>query len=236
MNHTFKRILFISFTLYCINADAQLPTLQSSGSDRIIMVTDINGRPFRPNYADIVGYPFLLKDFKWGSIEFLNGKKLENIPLRLDLVSHFINVMTSTSEEINIESKSVKGFTFVDSSELKPIPYIFKAHLPQAFGHTENEFYQLLVDGKVSLYKSSIKRIDTRKDEISGEVTREFAIYIDYFVLKNNEFIRLKKEKKFMMDLLSDKSNQMKDIFNNYKSAIRSEADIINIFNIYNQL
>ncbi|MEB3067385.1 hypothetical protein, partial [Parvimonas micra] len=91
----------------------------------------------------------------------------------------------------------------------KPIPYLFKAHLPQVFGHNENEFYQLLVDGKASLYKSTTKRIDTRKDDISGDVTREFAIYIDYYVLKNNEFIRLKKEKKFIMDLLSDKSNQM---------------------------
>ncbi|MFX6888213.1 hypothetical protein ABTH62_20635, partial [Acinetobacter baumannii] len=65
---------------------------------------------------------------------------------------------------------------------------------------------------------------------------REFAIYIDYYVLKNNEFIRLKKEKKFIMDLLSDKSNQMKDIFSNYKAAIRNESDIINIFTIYNKL
>ena len=40
-------------------------------------------------------------------------------------------------------------------------------------------------------------------------------------------------EKKFIMDLLSDKSNQMKDIFSNYKAAIRNESDIINILNSY---
>ncbi|WP_457832896.1 hypothetical protein, partial [Staphylococcus aureus] len=78
------------------------------------MVTDMNGRPFRPNYTDIAGHPFLFKDFKWGNIEFLNGKKLENIPLRIDLVSNLINVNTLNNEEINIESKAVKEFTFID--------------------------------------------------------------------------------------------------------------------------
>jgi hypothetical protein len=236
MRYISKWMLSIFCILSCIHTIAQLPTLQASGWDRIWMVTDINGRPFRPNYADIAGSPFLFKDFKWGNIEFLNGKKLENIPLRIDLVSNLSNGNTLNNEEINIDSKSVKEFTFIDSSEPKPIPYLFKTHLPQPFGHAENEFYQLLVDGKTSLYKSTTKRIDTRKDDISGDVTREFAIYIDYYVLKNNEFIRLKKEKKFIMDLLSDKSNQMKDIFSNYKAAIRNESDIINIFTIYNKL
>ncbi|MBR2648484.1 MAG: hypothetical protein IKD55_06565 [Sediminibacterium sp.] len=236
MNYIFKRVLFIFFVISCINVNAQLPTLQSSGWDRIMMVTDMNGRPFRPDYANIAGHPFLLKEFKWGNIEFLNGKKLENVLLRIDLVSNLINIRAYNNEEINIESKIVKSFTFLDSSGGKTIPYVFKTHLPKAFGHNENEFYQLLVDGKLSLYKSSIKRIDTRKDDISGEITREFVIYVDYYILKNNEFIRLKKDKNFIMDVLSDKSIQMKDIFNNYKTAIRNETDIINIFNIYNQL
>ncbi|MBX9780677.1 MAG: hypothetical protein K2X26_10040 [Chitinophagaceae bacterium] len=236
MIYTLKSVLSLFLIFSCTNLIAQLPTLQSSGWDRIMMVTDINGRPFRPNYVDVVGHPFLLKDFKWGNIEFLNGRKLENIPCRIDVVSNFININTPNNEEINIESKDIKELIFIDSSEPKPIPYIFKTHLPKAFGHNENEFYQLLVDGKVSLFKSTTKRIDTRKDDISGDATREFAIYIEYYVLKNNEFIRLKKEKKFIMDLLSDKSDLMKNVFNSYKTVIRNDIDIIKILDIYNKL
>lgn len=235
MIYTFKWVLSICLIFSCTNVCAQLPTLQSSGWDRIMMVTDISGRPFRPNYVDIVGHPFLLKDFKWGNIEFLNGRKLENIPCRIDIASNFINISTPDHEEINIESKTIKELRFIDSSEPKPIPYIFKTHLPKAFGHSDDEFYQLLVDGKVSLYKSISKRIDTRKDEISGEATKEFVTYVDYYALKNNEFIRLKKEKKFIMELLSEKTELMKDVFNSYKTIIRNDIDIINIFNIYNK-
>ncbi len=233
------RLLLFAFllALAAVPLAAQPGTGQNIGKwDNQIYIKDINGRPVTAQYADVTGFPYVLNSFKFGAIELKNGRKFVSVPLRLNIVSHEINFISPNKEEGFIGSDFVKEVAFADSSLDIVQVYVFRAGLPAIDNHKANEFCQVLADGKIALIKAMVKRIDTRKNDLSGEIYKEFALYEDLFSYQNGEMKRFKKDKEFILNLMQDKRALMEAYFKANKGNLKNQQYLAGIFQYYNSL
>ena len=71
------KIVVLLISIICLNLPlfAQIEISKSFGKwDNQIFIKDVNGRPVSAKYIDIDGTPYLIKDFRFGTIELNNGK------------------------------------------------------------------------------------------------------------------------------------------------------------------
>ena len=90
-----------------------------------------------------------------------------------------------------------------------PCEYKFQTGYPEIDNLNRNNSYQLLSDGKVTLLKSSIKKINKSKNEMSGETGSQFDIYEDHYLYVKYEMKRVKKDKEYLLNLLTDKRKEL---------------------------
>lgn len=204
--------------------------------DQQVIISDVQGRPVKSGYADVSGNPFINNDFKIGKIILNNGREFIGIPLRIDIVTHEVNFVSPppSNEQGYLGGAAVMEVAYTDSSTEIPRAYIFRTGIPPVDNHKTTEFYQVISDGKLLLVKSLSKQIETRKNELSGEVSKEFVLTTDYYVVKDGKTIRLKRDKDFIYSLMLDKSKIMTNFLMNYKSTIKNEQDLKAIFDKYN--
>lgn len=229
-------IFLFFFSLFFSLASAQQPGQQIGKWDHQVIISDMQGRPVKSGYSDVSGNPFVHNEFKIGKIILNNGREFIGIPLRIDIVTHGINFISPppSKEEGYIGGATVMEVAYIDSSTEIPRAYIFRTGIPPIDNHRSTEFYEVISDGKLLLVKSLSKQIETRKNELSGEVSKEFVLNTDYYVVKDGKTIRLKRDKDFIYSLMIDKSKIMTDFLMSYKSTIKSEQDLKAIFDKYN--
>ena len=81
----------------------------------------IKGTRFIP-YAAYSGTPYLSEKFLTGEIEFSNGTKVENFPLRYSLYrDEVIYYNEAISAQIIIDKISLKGFVLTDDSGIRRV-------------------------------------------------------------------------------------------------------------------
>ncbi|MBX9733219.1 MAG: hypothetical protein K2X37_04090 [Chitinophagaceae bacterium] len=201
--------------------------------DQQMVITDMNGRPFKSSYDDVKGSPYLRDSFNIGTILLSNGTKINHILLRVDLCNQSVQFKAQDGQQLYVGASEVIEVNyedvFAENASVK-----LRTHFPPVDFHKANEFFEVLSEGSITLLKSTTKRIDIQKHGLSGEISKEFITYIDYYVLKEAKMIRLKHDKDFIRGIFSDKTEKMEAYLHNYKKIIRQEADLINIFNYYN--
>ena len=204
--------------------------------DNQIFIKDVNGRPVSAKYIDVDGTPYLVKDFRFGTIELINGRKFINVPLKLDLVMHEITFLSPNKEEGIIGSDFVKDLSLIDTTENGIKHYLFRAGLPPIDNHKAKEFCMIIADGKIALVKSMVKKIDTRKNELSGEIVKGFELNIDYFTFQNGEMARFKRDKETVLQVLSKNRDKVETFVKENKGSFKNDDYLASIFNYYNSL
>ncbi len=230
-------VLIVSFVLLNLPLAAQYEIGKNFGKwDNQIFIKDVNGRPVAAKYIDVDGTPYLFKDFRFGSIELKNGRKFIDVPLKLDLVMHEITFLSPNKEEGIIGSDFVKDLTLVDTSENGVKHYLFREGLPAIDNHKAKEFCLIIADGKIALVKSMVKKIDTRTNELSGEIAKDFAISEDYFTFQNGEMSRFKRDKESVLQVLYKNRNKVEAFIKENKGSFKNEEYLAAVFNYYNSL
>ena len=171
-----------------------------------IEITDVDGRPFKNNYPDVKGSPFFTEDWTYSSLLLSNGSTYDKIKIRLDVCNQKVHVMKNDVEIVIIPGY-IKSMELFDSAQSKK--YRFKSGFPKIDNQNTTNFYQVLSEGPVQLLKSVRKIIAVNKNDLSGEIEKQFNTYEDYYVFSNNKMKRLKKEKDFILGIVSGKKDQM---------------------------
>ncbi len=187
-------------------------------------------------YIGVDGFPYLVKDFKFGSIELKNGRKFSSVPLKLDLVAQEIIFLSPNKEEGVIGSDFVKDVSLIDTTELGVIPYLLRSGFPAIDNYKSNQFCLVIADGKIALLKSMVKSIDTRKNELSGEISKEFALTEDYFTFQNGVMSRFKRDKNDILELFYKQRDKIEIFIKANKGSFKNEQYLASIFNYYNSL
>ncbi|MDD2793866.1 MAG: hypothetical protein PHD73_11850 [Sediminibacterium sp.] len=230
----------ITAALYCCTASvltAQTGVGQKIGKwDSQIYISDVNGRPVSNRYSDVSGYPFVFEHFKAGNMELKNGRKFAEVPLKIDIVTHEIVFTSSNNEAGVISSDFVQTVSVKDTAASVIHNHVYRTGFPSIDNYKSREFCEVLAEGKITLLKTMRKAVDTRKNDLSGEVYKEFVLYEDVYVYQNGEMKRLKKDKAFLLSLMQDQRAKMEEYLGRDKKNLKNLQTLAETFRYYNGL
>lgn len=201
-----------------------------------ISITDVNGRPFENRYADVAGTPCFIAEYKFANIALVQGRTFVNVKMKIDLVSQETRFVSSNGVEGYISAGMVKEIKFADTTADGIIQYTFRTGFPMIDKQNENNFYQVLADGKCGFVKSISKKVNERKSELSGEIAKDFETTENYYLFVKGEMKRIKKDKDFFLAELSDKQTAVNQFIQSNKLNVKNNEHIIKLINYYNSL
>jgi hypothetical protein len=201
-----------------------------------LILTNHNGQPFKAFYEGVQGSPYFLPGWKPATIFLNQGKKFEKIKTRIDLYTQEVHFITANGVEAVTPNGMVTAIILFDSTAKGEHTYIFKTGYPATDNQNSNNFYLVLCEGQIQLLQSIRKKINERKDDISNETTREFDTYTEYYYFTNNEIKKIKKDKAFMLALLSSEKNKVEAFIKKDNTNFRNIDSLVKLVSFYNSL
>ena len=240
------RSLFLISSLLCLefSVTAQLKTNMGEGrlgADKIswddqFIIVDKNGANFHSYYEGVEGHPFFDENFKFSTVTLASGQVFKNVATRLDLYKQMLQVRLNGDTVKSILPGHIAEVVFYDTIDSKSSLYKFQSGYPSIDNLGKNNFYQVLSEGNVELLKSSVKKINKEKNEMSGEIRSRFDVYDDYFFYIKYEMKRVKKDKEYILQLLPDKRKELETYIKDQKINFKSFESIQKLVDYYNSL
>jgi len=192
------------------------------GADRVnwddqFIIVDKNGGSFHSYYDGIEGNPFFIESFRSSTIKLVSGLEFNNVIARLDLYKQIIQIKLNGDTVKMVLPGSIAEIIFYDTVQSLLNEYKFQTGYPEIDNLNRNNFYRVLSDGKVTLLKSSIKKINKTKNEMSGETNSQFDIYEDHYFYVKYEMKRVKKDKEYILKMLADKRIELESYITTQK-------------------
>ena len=201
-----------------------------------IFLSDVNGRAFENKYADVSGSAYLYPNFKFATIVLKDGRTYNNVQARLNLVEHEVNFIASNGEQGYIGKGMVTSILFNDTSKDGVNTYIFQTGFSPIDNQSAIHFYQVLVNGKISLLKSINKNIEERLNELSGEKSKEFAQRENLYVLYEGSLKRVKKDSDFFLSTMANQKEAINQYIRTNKLNFKNEEQLKKLVEFYNSL
>jgi hypothetical protein len=207
--------------------------LVSSGyAQNMILHDPVSARVFNTfKYSEVRGTPFLIDKWMTGTVTVPNGRYID-LQMKYDVYEN--TLLFNRNDQAFVFQDPVLSFT------LMPVPgdsssYMHFTKGVSAPGLKEDQFVQVLVEGKILLYKSDIKLL-SELNEINRGVVQSFSKASRYFALKNNVIELIKLNKNEIMALVADHEKQVTSFISLHKFSFKKEQDIIAILDYYNSL
>lgn len=204
--------------------------------DRYITMLDINGRPVPEIIINVEGSPYFIDSFWYADVLLNDGKLFENVKMKIDLHNHEVHFITGDNKEIIAEQGFINEIILSDSVNGKRVFHHFKTGYPLIDQNNKNQFYQILSDGEIQLLRLTKKHIVQTQNVMTREIKSAYAQYDEYYVFRQGEIKKLKKEKEFVLELLKDKQKNIEEHLKDKKMNFRNIAMLTSLFDYYNSL
>ncbi|HEX3933058.1 MAG TPA: hypothetical protein VHW43_00175 [Puia sp.] len=183
----------ILLTASLASAKAQDGFVSQTGAPLSYNVFDKNGKTFVNPTPDVNGTPFLTDDWKLGTVVTNTNRRYDTVKVRLNILSQEIHILDRNNTELALAQGYIKEV-------ILPGPFSgenlhFQNGFPAVDEQDGNSFYEILTQGKLWLLHSSRKVIIANKDVVSGETSKEYRLYEDYYLYDGKTMQRIKKEK-----------------------------------------
>ena len=178
-------------------------------------------------YSSISGSPFLSDKWQQGSVTTSKGV-YKNLALKLDAYSNVL--LYNKDDEAYEFQDEVFSFTFEGSKDTLNYRKGLTAPSLRA-----EQFVQVLVDGKTSLYRSDIK-LFAEINQINKGLVKSFSTSTRYFVSKDGNMHLVKLNKQELLDLFADKQSELEAAMKSERLEIKREADVVRLLKLYNSL
>ncbi len=194
---------------------------QLNGPTGQVFLQDASGKYITSNnYTDVDGNPYFPKEWVEGSITLKTGKSIFYNALRLNTISG------------NLEFK----FTDKAYDVINPINEFTLGTMKfrNGFEPTEKQntetFYQVLFDGKQKLLCHKLGSIYVDQPYNSATKTKKFELHESYFLQKTDgKLYEVKKNLKYFLIVLGDKSNQLEEYCKKENIKLRSWEDAVRV-------
>ncbi|HAC26070.1 MAG TPA: hypothetical protein DCE81_14255 [Cytophagales bacterium] len=199
------------------------------------LLAEPNGDPVRQRsgvHSD--GSPFSYEEWMPAAIHLSNGKVLENVLVRLNLVAQEIHYMSEAyGKEMVAYGGTVKELFVAEPRDNQMITrkYSFKK-----LDGTKSYLCEHLVEGKATLLRSTVKRELTDKAYNSATVNIIFQEDTDYYVQTDAGFAKVNKRKSNLAELLPGKSAELQAFIAQKKLKLKSEEQMAELVTYYNSL
>ncbi len=233
-----KLFILLSLSLFSVFSFAQrviyLPF------DSHVKSTDIIDGVSTHNYSakssiPINGTPFLHETFQMGFIELPDGKKSNNVMLRYNIAKDVFEILHKG------DTLTINRPFAVKKVDLGNQVFIFNPKLRENTERKENGYFQVLVDGKLSLFLKRYKELfydNFAANYKGGSGTKEY-----YYIDKKSFVGKTKDGKAFLItsakklvSKLPDHKVEMKSFVKSNKIKSKKESDLTKFVNYYNSL
>ena len=197
-----------------------------------ILRDPVTNRVFNPvKYSEVNGSPFLFDKWIKGAATISKGTYNE-LELKLDSYS---NTLLFKKEDDSYEFQDD-----VASFVLKPIAsdsasYMYFKKGYSGPGLNPKQYVQVLVDGKVNLCKSVAKSL-AEVSQINKGIVQSFTKTDRYYIIKNNTARLIKLNKNEVLNVLSEKQEQIDAFIRAEKLSLKRESDLIKVIHYYNSI
>lgn len=199
-------------------------------------VFDQSGKAFVNPSPEVAGYPFLSNDWKYGTVIIMDNRKFDSVRIRLNIYSQQVHFLSRDNLEVAVDKGYIREILLPAATPGGGAKIDFENGFPAVDVQDVNNFYQVLVRGKISLLLSIRKIIATEKDEMSGEERKEYKTYQDYYAFNGKTMERIRKDKNFMENLLADQKDKVDAFVTANKLKLKSMEEIQRLIEYYNTL
>jgi len=217
-------------------ADAQDGFVAQTGSPLSYNVFDRNGRTFVNPAPDVAGTPFYSEEWRFGILVVMDNRRYDSVKFRLNLQSGEVHVLDTNGRELALAKGYIKEALWLGKIKGIPEGIRFQNGFPAIEQQDAYSFYEVLSEGKFWLLHSIRKVISEQKDDLSGEIRKEYKTYEDYYVYDGKTMQRIKKDKTFVENLLADKREKIETFVSDNKFKLRSIDEIRKVIEFYNTL
>ena len=222
--------VFVLFTGASVHAQQTGDSSQNIEQGKI---DDLPAKPFRlPALAEINGSPFLSPEYRQGSVELGQGRIVNNVPVKFNVMNNAMMVMKN-GEELKLEFFELVSYD-ESANDGSSKHFIFKAGYPEIDGHNDNTIYQVLSMGpKVHLLKFISQKVEDANT--LGDYSRREIITTEqlYIYVPGSGIKKIKKDKQSLVDALPAFSSKITELAGAKK--LKSEADISSIIEQLNK-
>jgi hypothetical protein len=231
-----KFTFFSAFILLFISVSAQTPSYVAApgGGEKSVMIyiRDLTGKPMYGfnEISGVEGTPFLDKDEQIGTVRFKDGRMTKDVHLKFDMLN---SKLYFVRDGVNLEFiDTVKDF-YLQSVENNTLGAVYRSDFPPIDRNTSSTFYELLVDGKLSLLKHRYKVI-TEYREYSASTKKRYDERTQlYASLPGNRIIKIRKDRKFLMEAMPEYADKIKTITDKLK--LKNDESLITLFEELNK-
>jgi len=201
---------------------------------------DANGRPLKINVDfRVEGSPFYYEEYCQADVYMSNGKKYENVRVKLNLVENDLLFKTDKNEEMIATSavNKIKFYNYTYQGAFKE--EIILTSFKPVLNEKGTDIFELLVDSTVKLVKKVDVNYTDNKPYNEATITRTYnRTEILYALMpgKNQELIKVQRNKTGILELFADNYNKIASYIDERKLKCKTEKDIIQVFQYYNSL
>ncbi len=217
-------------------AHAQDGFVAQTGAPLSYNVFDRNGRTFVNPSPDVAGTPFYSDEWRLGTVMVIDNRRYDSIRLRLNLLSGEVHMLDSGKREMALARGYIKEIIWPARLAGIPDGIRFQSGFPAIDAQDPFSYYEVLSEGKFWLLHSIRKVISQQKDNLSGEIRKEYRTYEDYYVYDGKTMQRARKDKAFILAALSDKRDRIGAFIETNKLKMKSIDDIKRTIDFYNTL
>jgi len=201
---------------------------------------DANGRPLKINVDfRVEGSPFYYEEYCQADVYMANGKKYENVRVKLNLVENDLLFKTDKNEEMIVTSavNKIKFYNYTYQGVFKE--EITLISFKPVLNEKGTDIFELLDDGTAKLVKKVDVNFTDNKPYNEATITRTYNRTETLYALmpgNNQELIKVQKNKTGILELFADNYNKIATYIDEGKLKCKTEKDIIQVFQYYNSL
>ncbi|REL24678.1 hypothetical protein DYD21_17640 [Rhodohalobacter sp. SW132] len=182
---------------------------------------------------DADGSPYLFNEFLSGSLTFMNGKTVSDVPLRFNI--HEENVQFQNNGNIFVlDAEVINKIEITGQNETITLQKGFDARRL-----SENNFVEILADGDAKFmvkYSATLRQANANYGASAN--TNEFSTTETYYVKFGNEDTeRLRRlNERRVLRVFPDHSDEIEQFVNNNNLQLDNADDVAALFKYYNSL
>ena len=150
------------------NLNQQL--VSNYGYGTMVELKDVNGRPIinKQYDPDIKGSPFLIDDWSNADLTLVNGKLFMQVKIKLNVENNELNYLDSAHNTVVLNKGIVRKVIFYISKADRGVDTLILRNGYAGTGKMDSTtYYQVLVEGVISLLKLTKKSISILKNDNS---------------------------------------------------------------------
>jgi hypothetical protein len=181
-------------------------------------------------YLNASGSRYLIENWTPAKLTTTSGDEYSNITAKYDVLNNKVEVIARNKE---LAPNNVSKLVLYISSDNS---LTFQNGFPKVASNDSKTLYQVLTNGKASLLKKPVKKLQIENIYNSGIKATQFNTTADYYVYKDSRMVKIDKTRSAIAAVLADKQEQVLAYIDENKLKLKNDNELEMVVKYYNML